>query len=99
MSVDTDPEQDEQQELAGQMSFLDHLEELRKRIINSLIAVGVAVAVSWGFADTLYRLVSRPISKAGVSSLVFSTLTEGFNLELKLALMAAVFLSSPFLLG
>ena len=46
------------------MSFLDHLEELRKRIINSLIAVGVAVAVSWGFADTLYRLVSRPISKA-----------------------------------
>ena len=81
------------------MSFLDHLEELRKRIINSLIAVGVAVAVSWGFADTLYRLVSRPISKAGVSSLVFSTPTEGFNLELKLALMAAVFLSSPFILG
>jgi len=98
MPVETGPDQDEQ-ELSGQMSFLDHLEELRKRIINSLIAVGVAVAVSWGFADTLYRLVSRPISKAGVSSLVFSTPTEGFNLELKLALMAAVFLSSPFILG
>ncbi len=98
MPVETGPDQDEQ-ELSGQMSFLDHLEELRKRIINSLIAVGVAVAVSWGFADTLYKLVSRPISKAGVSSLVFSTPTEGFNLELKLALMAAVFLSSPFILG
>jgi len=98
MPVETGPDQDEQ-ELSGQMSFLDHLEELRKRIINSLIAVGVAVAVSWGFADTLYRLVSGPIGKAGISSLVFSTPTEGFNLELKLALMAAVFLSSPFILG
>ena len=99
MPVETDPEQDEHQELNGQMSFLDHLEELRKRIINSLIAVGVALGVSWAFADTLYRLVSRPISKAGITSLVFSTPTEGFNLELKLALMAAVFLSSPFILG
>src|SRR5207247_10679798 len=98
MPVETGPDQDEQELSSRQMAFLDHLEELRKRIINSLIAVGVAVAVCWGFADTLYRLVSRPISKAGVSSLVFSTPTEGFNLELKLALMAAVFLSSPFIL-
>ena len=99
MPVDTDPEQDEQQELTGQMSFLDHLEELRKRIINSLIAVGIAVGVSWTFADALFKAVQRPINKAGISSLVVSTPTEGFNLELKLALMAAVFLASPFVLG
>jgi len=47
----------------------------------------------------LFRAVSRPINKAGISSLVVSTPTEGFNLELKLALMAAVFLASPFVLG
>jgi sec-independent protein translocase protein TatC len=99
MPVDTDPEQDEQQELRGQMSFLDHLEELRKRIIHSLIAVGVAFCVCWEFADALYRLVSRPITQAGVTSLVLSTPTEGFNLELKLAVVAAIFLSSPFILG
>src|ERR1700741_2723292 len=99
MAVDTDPEQDEQQELAGQMSFLDHLEELRKRIINALIAVGVAFSVCYYFADPLYRAVQRPINKAGIDSLIFSTPTEGFNLELKLALMAAVFLASPFVLA
>ena len=98
MPVEIDPEQDEQ-ELSGQMSFLDHLEELLKRIINSLIAVGVALAVCWTFADYLFKAVQRPILKAGVSSLIVSSPTEGFNLELKLALMAAVFLASPFVLG
>ena len=98
MPVETDPEQDEQ-ELSGQMSFLDHLEELRKRIINSLIAIGIAVGVCWTFADALFKTVQRPILKSGIDKLVVSTPTEGFNLELKLALMAAVFLASPFVLG
>src|SRR5438128_1008101 len=98
MPVETGRDE-EQDELHGQMSFLDHLEELRKRIIHSLIAVGVALGVCWTFADALFRAVSRPIKLAGISSLVVSTPTEGFNLELKLALMAAVFLASPFVLG
>jgi len=100
MPVDTDRQQeDDQQELSGQMSFLDHLEELRKRIIYSLIAIGVALGACWTFADTLFHVVSRPINKAGISQLIVSTPTEGFNLELKLALMASVFLASPFVLG
>src|SRR5215831_10863289 len=99
MAVDTDRQQEDDQELHGQMSFLDHLEELRKRIIHSLIAVGIALIVCWTFADTLFRTVSRPILRAGIDKLIVSTPTEGFNLELKLALMAAVFLAAPFVLG
>jgi sec-independent protein translocase protein TatC len=98
MPVETDPEQ-EQGELSGQMSFLDHLEELRKRIINSLIAIGVAFGVCWYFGLYLYKMVVRPITAAGVTSLVASTPTEGFNLELKLAVMAAIFVAAPFVLG
>ena len=98
MPVETDPEQ-EQEELSGQMSFLDHLEELRKRIINSLIAIGVAFGVCWYFGLYLYKMVVRPIQAAGVTSLVASTPTEGFNLELKLAVMAAIFIAAPFVLG
>jgi sec-independent protein translocase protein TatC len=97
MPVETPPERGEE-ELSGQMSFLDHLEELRKRIIHSLIAVGVAFGVCWTFADTLFKVVSVPIRKTGVELIVTSP-TEAFNLELKLALLAAVFLGAPFILG
>jgi sec-independent protein translocase protein TatC len=100
MAVETPPteEEKEEPELQGHMSFLDHLEELRKRIINSLIAVGVAFLASWTLADYLFRLVSRPIVQAGIQ-LNMSKPTEGFNLELKLAILAAVFLAAPFLVA
>ena len=98
MPVKTDPEQEEQDELHGQMSFLDHLEELRKRIIHSLIAVAIAFAACWTFASDIFKVVSRPIQSAGVQ-LNMMSVTEGFNLQLKMALMAAIFLSSPFLMA
>ena len=80
------------------MSFLDHLEELRKRIINSLIGVAVALCISWWAAGYLFHLVSRPIVAAGVQ-LNMTKPTEGFNLELKLAILAAVFLAAPYILA
>jgi len=98
MSVETPATEEEQDQLRGHMSFLDHLEELRKRIINSLIGVAVALCVSWWAADYLFRLVSKPIVAAGVQ-LNMTKPTEGFNLELKLALLAAVFLAAPYILA
>jgi sec-independent protein translocase protein TatC len=98
MPVETDPERDEQEELTGQMSFLDHLEELRKRILHSLIAVAVAFAVTWTFRDQLFVIVSRPIRLTG-AELIGTTLTAAFNLQLKLSVLAAIFLAAPFILG
>lgn len=99
MPVKTDPEQDEAQgELRGQMSFLDHLEELRKRIINTLIAVALAFVACYTFADDIFKIVSRPILSANIKLNMMSP-TEGFNLELKTSLVAAIFLSAPFILA
>jgi sec-independent protein translocase protein TatC len=97
MSLKIEPPE-EQEELQGQMSFLDHLEELRKRIIHSLIGIGVAFLVSWTFADPLFDAVSRPIKIAAGADLYQTKPTEGFNLELKLAVMAAIFLASPWIM-
>jgi sec-independent protein translocase protein TatC len=98
MPVETHPEREEQEELGGQMSFLDHLEELRKRLIHSLIGVAVAFSVCWWFRDQLFNIVSVPIRKTG-AEVISTTLTGGVNLELKLAVLAAIFLAAPFILG
>jgi sec-independent protein translocase protein TatC len=97
MPVDTDPERD-QEELTGQMTFLEHLEELRKRIIHSLIGVAVAFGVCWWFRDTLFNIVAVPVRKTG-AEVMSTTLTGAINLQLKLAVMAAIFLAAPFILG
>src|SRR5262249_707742 len=102
MSVKTEPDPIEEQEgeLHGQMSFLDHLEELRRRIIHMLIEVGIAFAACWTFVGPLFNIVQKPVQKAlGNQQLVFLTITEPFNLQLKIALTAAIFLSAPFIMA
>src|SRR5436190_3746264 len=101
LRTEDDPELREEaneEELHGQMSFLDHLEELRSRILKMLIAIGIGFAGCFYFAHKLFWAVQRPIQSAGVK-LVVTSVTEGFNLEIKLALMAAVFLTAPFLMA
>lgn len=84
----------------GQMSFLDHLEELRSRIIRSLIVIGITFIICWAFVEKLYLIVSGPILEAlGDQPLVFITPTQPFNLFLKVAFLASVLFSAPFILG
>jgi sec-independent protein translocase protein TatC len=100
MPIDRDEreELEEQEELSGQMSFLDHLEELRRRILHSLIAVGVAFAACWIFADDIYSVFRHLIESTG-AQINQNEFTEAFTVQLKMAFMAAIFLSSPFLLA
>jgi sec-independent protein translocase protein TatC len=85
------------------MGFLDHLEELRKRIVYSGIAVAIGFFVCWGYAEHIYAIMQRPIMDAlhrnGLSAkLVYVNPTEPFNLYLKVGLMAGLFVTSPFVL-
>ena len=85
------------------MGFLDHLEELRKRIVYSIIAVAVGFFACWGYAERIYSIMQRPIMDAlqrnGLSAkLVYVNPTEPFNLYLKVGMMAGLFVASPFVL-
>ena len=86
------------------MSFLEHLEELRSRIIRALIGVGVAFAVSLIFTDKLWTFVSAPAISALKSlgyaqTLVQITPMEAFNvIWVKLPILSAIFLASPWIL-
>src|SRR5687768_13152406 len=54
----------EEEELGGQMSFLDHLDELRKRLIRSIVFVFVATSVCWFVSDRIYRFLAVPVERA-----------------------------------
>ncbi|PYX57195.1 MAG: twin-arginine translocase subunit TatC [Acidobacteria bacterium] len=93
----------DEQEPMRAMSFLDHLEELRRRIIYSIIAVAVGFFLCWGYAEKIYEIMQRPIMEAlrrnGLSEkLVYLNPTEPFNLYLKVGLLAGLFVASPFVL-
>jgi len=85
------------------MGFLDHLEELRKRIVYSIIAVAVGTAVSWGYRERIYGVMQKPIMDALrahnlAEKLVYLNPVDPFNLYLKIAMLAGLFLTSPFVL-
>jgi sec-independent protein translocase protein TatC len=86
------------------MSFLEHLEELRSRILRALCGVGVAFLASIWFSDELWNFVRQPAAAALTSlgykpELVQITPMENFNiLWVKLPILAAIFLSSPWIL-
>src|SRR6266567_2740536 len=84
------------------MSFLDHLEELRKRIFHSLIAVGCGMGVCWWYHEQLFGFMQKPImetlKRQGIDRLVFLTPTEPFNLYLKISALAGLFVTSPYVL-
>lgn len=85
------------------MSFLDHLEELRRRIIYSIIAVTVGFFACWRYADHIYQFMQQPIMEAlhrnrMPEKLVYLNPTEPFNLYLKVAFLAGLFVTSPFVL-
>src|ERR1041384_7115930 len=54
----------EEAELGGQMSFLEHLDELRRRLIRSFIFIFLAATLSWLVSGTIYRFLAAPVERA-----------------------------------
>ena len=75
----------------------EHLEELRKRLIRSLIAFGIGTALCYNFAPEIFRRLLIPLTGALPldSHLIFTELTEAFLTYFKLALWGGFVLASP----
>src|ERR1051326_2208994 len=82
------------------MSFLDHLDELRKRLIVSVIALLAGFLVCWSFADKIYGVLQAPLLRAlpPGEKLAFTRLTGPFILYMKVAFLAGIFLAAPIIL-
>lgn len=82
----------------AEMTFIEHLEELRRRILWSLVAVAAAFGVCWLFAGDLYTFASAPIRANPAVTLSVSRPQDIFSLNVKVTLVASIFLSSPIIL-
>src|SRR4051812_11250567 len=82
------------------MSFLDHLEELRKRLLISLAAAAGGFFVCWAFAEKIYGLLQAPLTHylAPGDKLAYTRLTAPFFLYMKVAFFAGLFLAAPVVL-
>lgn len=81
------------------MTFMDHLVEMRSRLIKSLIAVGVTTVVAFFFYNDVLEVLSRPYLEAvDGDRLAFFQPTEAFSLALRISLWTGVIAASPVII-
>jgi sec-independent protein translocase protein TatC len=79
------------------MPFMEHLGELRTRIVRSLLALLVGLGIALPFSQRIEDYLMRSITKLGYS-LVFVSPTEAFWVQMKIAVIAGLFISAPGIL-
>jgi sec-independent protein translocase protein TatC len=98
-SVTREEERPNEEELP-KMSLLDHLDELRRRLGFSAIAIFVAFLGCWYFAKPIFEVIEQPLTQflPKGDKLAFTGLVDPFMLYIKVALLAGIFLASPVVL-
>jgi sec-independent protein translocase protein TatC len=90
---------DDDSESGGKMSFLEHLDELRKRIIRALLSLCLGVGIAAFFIDDIIDFVMRPLSATlpPGASFIYTYPTEAFMLNIRIALLAGLFIGTPLI--
>ena len=98
-------EEDEEEKGMLRMSFMEHLEELRSRLLKALVGIVVAFLVSLTFCKELWRVVSKPaitaLTHLGINppNLAQISPMEQFNvIYIKLPILVSIFIASPWVL-
>jgi sec-independent protein translocase protein TatC len=87
------------QEDFDRMSLIDHLEELRHRVVWSVVAVGVAFIAAWTFIKPIAAFLARPVYKVlPGQKLAFLGITDPFIMYVKIAALVGLFVASPVVL-
>jgi sec-independent protein translocase protein TatC len=98
---DYDPDDDlDFDDGAGKMSFLEHLDELRRRLVYAIISVAVGFLVALFFIDRIFGFVMRPLQEIlpNGGRLVYTEPTEAFLLQLKVAALAGLVMAAPLVI-
>jgi sec-independent protein translocase protein TatC len=98
---DVDPDREpadlDEYEGGGKMSFLEHLDELRKRIIHALIGVFIGFLIACFFVQRMFDFIMQPLQALlpPGSTMVYTDPPEAFTLYIKIAVIAGLLMASP----
>ena len=101
-AVERVPQDDDEldDEASGRMSFLEHLDELRRRLVASALSLAFGTLVAFFFIDRIFTFIMRPLYDklpAG-SKLIYTEPTEAFMLKMKIALLAGLVIAAPLIM-
>ncbi len=94
---DRDDQDDLDDDSGARMSFLEHLDELRKRLIWAVVSLAGGVGIALVFIGQLFDFIMRPMQQllpAG-QTLIYTDPSEAFILQIKIALIAGLLIASP----
>ena len=81
------------------MSFLEHLEELRVRLVHSAVALSVAFALCWNWHEEIFHFLTEPLRQGFPDiKFIFTGPSEAFVLYMKMAFFVGIFLAAPYIL-
>jgi sec-independent protein translocase protein TatC len=81
------------------MTFLEHLEELRQRLVRSAIYLALGFAACWGFRERIFHFLVEPMRRAGFTDkFIFTGPAEALMLYMKMAFFVGIFVAAPAIL-
>ena len=99
--VDGEVSEGEGRSAQGRMPLTGHLVELRDRLVKAVVAVGIAFCVTYYYSEYLYDILKAPLFQAlpeGTDFMAFHGIVEPFFVYLKISIVAAIILASPYLI-
>src|SRR3954463_3267613 len=94
------PPDDDDTTSAGKMSFLEHLDELRKRIVRACLAIAFGILATFYWIEPIFNFILAPTRRAlppGVK-LVYTQPGEAFSLYITVALIAGLVVAAPYIM-
>jgi len=81
------------------MTFLEHLEELRVRLVHSVVALCVGFGICWAWHEEIFHFLTQPLRKAFPDvKFIFTGPSEALILYMKMAFFAGIFIAAPYVL-
>ncbi len=78
--------------------LIEHLVELRSRLIWSLVGIAIISGIFYGFKEEVFQFLIQPLKDAGIKKLIFTNVPELFFTYLKLSILSGLFVGMPVLL-